>query len=407
MDPKDIDKPTDKIEDKQESGASVRESILSAVKEHAPQDNDRQERDDTKEIKSERDSNEFRDSKQSSDLAEQKSEKEDSKIDAKVEKDRAEDKIEVVEDKAPSILPKELQAAWKDLSPDVKNYVTKTQKELADIKAESGRKAQHYKEIDAAIAPYSQAIQNWGVTPGQTVDRLFKWMDALTGPHKYHYIQQLAYDFGMDLDALYAQKYAQQQQQADPTATADQNIQPQQDYVDPRVAQAIEAMYSEVTQLKNAHVQQKQSAAANHVETWAGAQPDGSYKNKPYFPQVRQIMYSLLASGAVPLVNGNLDLDTAYEHACYSNPEIRQALLAQQAKSEQDKAEEARKKKVAEDQARVTRAKSANQSLKPSSPSGNATSVDANGRVRDNRTGQFKPASVKESLIQSIRELNS
>lgn len=414
-------------EDKQteQRGGSIRDAIKAAVEEHTQEGNNEikertsrasDDSDRVRDTKSTDKSDEVeQSSKDKSEVREQRTEtvskqKDDKEVAEQVQEVK-EVKAEQVEDKAPSILPKEVQAAWGSIPADVKNYVTKTQKELADIKAESGRKAQHYKEIDAAIAPYTQAIQSWGATPAQTVDRLFKWMDCLTGPHKYHYIQELAYNFGIDLDGLYAQKYAgqpqQQQTQEQNNQQNNQQTQQQQDYVDPRVAQAIEAMYEEVNQLKSTQVQQRQNSAANYVESWAGLQPDGTYKNKPYFSQVRQLMYGLLANGAVPLVNGQLDLDTAYENACYSNPEVRQLLLAQQAEDKQQKAIETRAKKDAEEKAKVARAKSANFSLKTASPSGNSSSVDANGRVRDNKTGQYKSTSVRDSIYAAMREVDN
>lgn len=419
----DENKQISEKEDKhtEQRGGSVRDAIRAAVEEHTQEDNNKEEiqsKDNKKEVEYE-ERDELQDSKTEDNVVETKlkdkdkvQRETDGKREDKTEKIQEVKTEEVKEDKAPSILPKELQGAWKDLSPDVRNYVTKTQKELADIKAETGRKAQHYKELDAAIAPYSQAIQSWGATPAQTVDRLFKWMDCLTGPHKYHYIQELAHNFGIDLDGLYAQKYAgNQSQQQQPQNNQEQNQSnqqtQQQDYIDPRIAEAFQSMYDEVYQLKNSQAQQKQNLAANYVESWAGLQPDGSYKNKPYFPQVRQLMYSLLANGAVPLVNEQLDLDTAYENACYSNPEVRQLLLAQQAEEKQQKAIEVRAKKDAEEKAKVARAKSANFSLKTTSPSGNAFNVDTNGRLRDIKTGKFVNSSVRDSIYAAMREVNN
>jgi hypothetical protein len=367
-----------------EGPVSVRESILEAVKEHTESDSVSKDK-NIENIKGEGTDTKVEgpDGKVESEIVETDESDKAKKVAA--EKEDKEDK----EDKAPSILPKEIQSDWASLPSATKTYVSKVQKELADAKANLGR----HKDMDAAIAPFLPAIQQWGATPAQTVSALFQWMDALSGPNKVSAIEQLAYNFGMDLAEIYAPI-----EQADNT-NQNQNQNQNQDYreMDPRWADTIGSMYQEVSQLKQQQEKARWDNTANYINNWAGLQTDGSFKNKPHFNEVRQVMFSLLSTGAIPLVNGQLDLDTAYDHACYSVPEVRQALMAEQQKATQEAEKAAKAKKAAEDRARVAKARSLDMGLKPTSPTDNAANNSKpNGKV-----------SVRESIRQAMSELNN
>ena len=79
-------------------------------------------------------------------------------------------------------------------------------------------------------------------------------------------------------------------------------------------------------------------------------------------------MAQLIQSGAVPLKDGQVDLDGAYDMALYANPEIRaQVLAAQEAeKAKQLKAKQEAAKKAQE--AEVAKARKAGVSLGGGAP---------------------------------------
>jgi hypothetical protein len=108
-------------------------------------------------------------------------------------------------------------------------------------------------------------------------------------------------------------------------------------------------------------------------------------------------MYQLMQSGAVPLKDGNLDLDGAYEAACKLNPEVS-ALIQQEAraKEEREKAEKATKDAQLA-KARLAKARNAGSGLKPASPSMPVSQVKGNA-------SQNKNVSVRDSIKLALQE---
>lgn len=405
-------------QEQRQERVSVRDSINAAIEEHSEieskqQDKDIEEKEDKKEKKLKKDDDtevvdttsededKIKKEKKIKDknLIEEASEEQDKEI-----QEQKEPKVA----KAPAGLPKDIKDTWATLPPNVQQFVTRINKESADQKAAHGRDIARYKEMDAAIAPYLPSIQQLGVTPAQTVDRLFQWMNALAGPSKYQAIQQLAGDFGIDLQAMYMPKQNQQQnqnqQQQDNTQQQEQ--QDQVSNTDPRLVEALQAMYDKIYGLEENTMRQREQVAAQSVNNWAGLQQDGTYKNKPYFPQVRQMMFTLLSSGSIPTINGNLDLDAAYDQACYAIPEIRQLIMDEQEETKQAKLEEARQKKALADKAKLSKAKSLNVSLKPASPTGNFNGANIGANIGANKQRNAKgPTSVRDSILSAVREV--
>lgn len=408
----------EKLENKDHTGGneqeraepeSVRDSIRAAIEEHQDDSSENRTEKETKVEKETQENKQDTKSDESTVSDDKRQSKQSGDSSSRLPDDTGEISKEVEakpdkEAKAPSILPKEIQDNWNNIPEPARAHFTKVQKELADTKADLGRRTAHYKDLDEAIAPYADSIKQMGVTPAQTISRLFQWMNELSGPNKLDVIHQLARNFGMDLEGFYADVYSQggqQQQQLQQTQQTQQGQQQQdqQYYTDPRLAEAVYGLNEELNQLKRNQDVQRQNSAAATVNTWAGLQADGSYSKKPHFAQVRQLMFSLLSSGAVPLVNGNLDLDAAYEQACYSHPEIRQELLAQQEQEKQASLKAAAEKKAAEDRAKVAKANSLNASLRPSSP--------PNGVIGNNASKVNKGNSVRDSIINAMREVNN
>ncbi len=378
---------------------SVRDSIRSALKEHAEDDADDK---DDKEIKATPEKKKpvkaSKDDNDEEDAGDDDTSKKDKKEPVVKEPKDTTEKVETVEkkEKAPASLPKEVTAEWDKLPSNVQTYLTKAQKDLTDTKSMLGRIQSQSREMDQVIAQYEPSIRQLGVTPAQTVDRLFQWMNGLSGPHKVSVARQLLQNFGIDLN--------QQQQQQD-VQDNQQQQQQQQQYapLDPQYAETLNSLHSEVNALKTQQQQARERNAAETVNSWAGLQADGTYKNKPHYDKVRQSMFSLMASGAVPMIkdsygNDRLDLDGAYEAACYANAEVRAALeqeKQEQLKEQQTKDAEAKKQREKD---KVLAARKASGSIRPGAPaalpnSNPAPKKGANGTV-----------SVRDSIKHAIRE---
>lgn len=288
-----------------------------------------------------------------------------------------------VKEKAPSGLAKEVTDNWDKLPSEIRQYITRTQKEYSDTKAALGRREAQSRDMDTVLQTYEPAIRQLGVTPAQTVDRLFQWMNALAGPHKVQAAQQLLKDFGISLN-----------QQAD---NFDPNFDPTKQTVvtDPKVAQlesTVQNLIAHQTEQQKRQEAEKAQAALETVNTWAGLQGDGTYKSKPHFESVRGLMFNLIQTGVVPLLNGRLDLDGAYEQACYAHPQIRAELEKEKAVA---KAKEAASRSAKE----VEKAKKAGISLKGVSPSvvsDNKQPRKANGSV-----------SVRDSIVSAVQEVRT
>jgi hypothetical protein len=96
-------------------------------------------------------------------------------------------------------------------------------------------------------------------------------------------------------------------------------------------------------------------------------------------------MASGIASGAVPLKNGAVDLDGAYQFACAADPEIREQLYAERSAAERKRQSE-----------QAERARRSSGSLAPFAPGSN------NAIGPKKRTGS---RSVRDSIADAMEEI--
>jgi hypothetical protein len=304
---------------------------------------------------------------------------------------------------APAAWPKEAKETWAALPPAVQAAVLKretdVQKGVDELKGK-------YAEIDGAIAPHIDAIRRHGHTPAQAVNQMFSWFHALAGNPDVAF-PALLRSFNFDPRRLVPQQQQQpvaqpgnQQPQAAAVGADGKPIAAAQpaDAVPPAVQNYINQITNKLSQLENAFSQkigaventfQQQSEAKTQevLMNWA--------KDKPHFEKVRVLMSQLIASGAVPLKDGRVDLDGAYDAAIYANPEVRGSLQAEQQKAAQAAQIAAAAKEKAAQQAAADKARKTNVSLAPSAP-GQAPAPKAK-----------KGRSVRESLKDAMEELNA
>jgi hypothetical protein len=273
------------------------------------------------------------------------------------------------------------RATWDKLPEETKQAVLKREQDVIQgFNQFRQQYANFYGEIDQAIAPYAQEIQRFGKTPGQAVAQLFSWFDVLAkDPDRafpallksYRYDpRRLAAAYGYTLNG---RNLTPNQQQA-------VNRQQFQNYINSQVQQAMQPWQQQQQQQQaawRAYAEKQQTDRTNEMlQLWA--------RDKPHFEVVRYTMGQMLSvdpetgESLIPLKNGKVDLDGAYEAACRFH-KVHERAQAQRAA--------------------VNRARRAGSSLSPASPGGNF-------RARSDRA-KPKGMSVRESLNQAIDEMRN
>lgn len=252
---------------------------------------------------------------------------------------------------------------------------------------------QKYNEVDQALAPHMPAIQQHGHTPAQAITQLFAWFDAL-GKNPQVAFPALASSFGYDLRQFIPQHQRPPQQQPPQAQGQPQEGQPnpqqqQRPTMDPRFLQWNNQQLQELRQrqaaFEEAIQRQNQAKTEETLAVWSNG--------KPYFEQVREKMAYLIGSGSIPLKDGRVDLDRAYDEACWAIPEVRADLQHQAASAARAKAEAKRaaeRKAQAEQAQKAIRAATSVPLNAPGVPG-----VKTNGQAR-------KGKSVRQTLDEAV-----
>jgi hypothetical protein len=289
---------------------------------------------------------------------------------------------------APEGFSKEAKAEWAKTPPAVQAAVAKREADMAKGVEELKGK---YKDIDTALQPHVEAIRRTGHSPAEAVSQLFAWFQALSG-NPVAAFPALAKSFNMDLGAIL--QAAQSQQQPQPQ----QGQQPAGD-VPPAMQKYINDMQQELgllkqqfgqelTGLKSTFQQQSEAKTQEILTNWS--------KDKPHFEAVRGLMAQFIQSGAVPLKNGQVDLDGAYDMAIYASPDVRtQVLTAQQEAAKKAAAAKVEAERKAQ-QAQADKARKAGVSV-----GGGAPGVP--GAPSGKPTGKRK--TVRESIMEAREQL--
>jgi len=296
-------------------------------------------------------------------------------------KDTAQKKEPSTTTAAPVSWSKEAKAQWNTLPPDIQAAINKREKEASDGFKDYGEKTKRLKELETVLAPRQEAIRNFGVSEAQTVDRLFQWMEALANPNKQYAAQQLMLlgkNFGITLPANNA---ATQQQQEGGVEIPE----PLRNFME-NINTKVETLEQQRQREAYDRQQSEQQGAKDYLNNWA--------KDKPHYEKVKTVMYGLLNSGAIPLKDGALDLDSAYNQAVYANPEVRELVMQEEANQKAAKEEQKRK------DAELVRLKKLNAAKKASTLSNRAPSGNAGQQKQ-----QTRAQSVRESIAAARREV--
>lgn len=298
---------------------------------------------------------------------------------------------------APESLPKEAKAEWDKTPPAVQAAFVKREQDMA---AGVEQLKQRYTLIDQAIAPHNDALRQMNATPADAVNRMFLWFKALAGKPADAF-PALAQSMGVDWKTLIG---GQQQQPGAPepaanTAGAPEIPEPVKAYVgqlEQRLqqlttyVQQVDGRFGNVEQNINT---QNQARTEENLNLWS--------KDKTYFDEVRIDMAKLIETGVVPLKNGQVDLDTAYERAIYFNPEVRAKVLAEQQQANVQVQQQSRQAATTAQQTQVNKSRKAGVSL-PASTTPGSTNGSLGGAAKK-KPGE--KLSVRDSLKAAVAQL--
>ena len=393
------------IEGDVEQPLSIRDSIKSAIKESAEID----DLEDTKPVKAKKEE-EFPDIEDIDPIDPPKKAKEELE-DEPVDKDPIEDEpvseedepgkeasAETEEDtsdeqpkkKEKIVAPDnwKTEAEWEKVPVSVQKRIAKREEEFQNGIKQYSDKAKVFDEYEQAVGPRRQAMAAIGVTPQQVVSRALEWMDALGHPDpniKGNAFRLLAQNYGVNLASLGVAEQTGESFRVGGDVNPDMQA----------IIHAVRSEVSSLTQETRAQLQAVQAQREQEANHAAQAYLAEWAKEKAHFNTVKDRMGELLRSGAIPMKDGQLDLDKAYDLACYENAEVRQ--LQQLAKArEAKKMAEARKAK--EEKARkeqIEKAKGARGSLSPNSASSPTVSSKPNG----------VGLSIRETIDKSIQQV--
>lgn len=290
---------------------------------------------------------------------------------------------------APEGFSKEAKAEWEKTPAKVQEAVLKRENDMAQgVAALKGR----YTDLDQALQPHMEAIRRHGHTPAQAVNQLFSWFQALAQNPKVAF-PALAKSFNMDLNALVGpagqpQPGTEGQQ---PVGAIPPELQKYITDMQQEVLNLKQAFGQEVNGLKSTFQQQSEAKTQEILTNWS--------KDKPHFDAVRGLMANLIASGAIPLKEGQVDLDGAYEMAIYANPDVRTQVLTAQ----QDAAKKAADAKIAAE--KVAQQTQADKARKAAVSVGGGAPGAPGGNIAGKPLAKRK--SVRESIMEAREELQN
>jgi hypothetical protein len=269
-------------------------------------------------------------------------------------------------DGPPAAFAKEAKAEWANTPTAVQQAVLRREQDVA--KGVEALKAK-YKAMDDVMAPHLETIRAFGHQPHEAVHQLWAWHSHI-GNNPVQGLIDLGRSYGVDI------KLAQPHQQA--ATTGDPAFDRMINQALQRQAADQQRYTNEVSALRQQLDSQQQYQVNQIIQNWA--------RDKPHFEAVRATMGRTIASGQVPLKNGEVDLDAAYAFACRAHPEISEQMFAERAAAE---------KRASSDAAK--RARQASASLRPTSP----------GSISGGAKPKSGGRSVRESIRDSIEELRA
>jgi hypothetical protein len=200
------------------------------------------------------------------------------------------------ERKAPSSWKKDYWEDFNKLDPRVAEYINQRESQFASGVSVYKDNWERAKPLQDAIAPFVQDFQAAGVTPEQGIAKLAAAHQNIvraSPEQKVQIFQRLAQEYGVTLSAVQSGQ-----------------VDPMMQYVAP-LQERINQLSGQLNSWEQQKQQQEQTSLQAEITAFAA--------ENEHFEAVKEAMSGLLQSGLAK------DLKSAYEHAVWTNPELRQS----------------------------------------------------------------------------------
>jgi hypothetical protein len=287
----------------------------------------------------------------------------------------------------PPSLPAAVKAKWSDLEPEVQQAFAKLEDTVQTAKAEWGRKGERLNRYDEILGPHLDRWRLAGLDEFSGVQSLLA-AQQLLDRNPVEGIIQIARSYGYTPQHL-VQAFGLPQTSAPQPGAEGHTAPTAQPDLQAALRPLVEPLMSEVQTLKQ-HLEGERSTAAQRTVEEFASRPENKY-----FENVREDVAILLETGRART------LQEAYDHACWLNPEVRAALLAEQSRETQRAAQTAEAERKAQEQARA-RAKAQTATAAAGSVTGSPTPglAPAQGRSTGNLRDDLLAA--KQELSQQV-----
>lgn len=231
------------------------------------------------------------------------------------------------------------KAIYATLPEVARKEIAKREQDYARGIQQHAEAAKGYQTLMSEFQPYQAMIRAEGGTEAGAIRDLLKTAYQLrtgTPQSRGALIMQVAQQFGADLSQFMGQQTEQ---------PAGQDMNQVQQFVQQLVSPHLQKIQQ--WERQQADTQQKQAQQMEHeiqsqiTAFQSATNEDGSPKHL-YFENVRPLMSAFFANGQAK------DLEQAYEMACFANPEVRAALIADQQRTADAKRLEEAKRKAGE-----------------------------------------------------------
>jgi len=225
--------------------------------------------------------------------------------------------------RAPNAWSAPAKAKWASLDPDIRAEIAKREGEMQQGVAAVQARLEEHNRWEALISPHAESWAMRGMDKHQAVQALIA-AQSILDRDPVNGLLQIARSYGVNLQQL-------------ASGLGPQNgAQPP---LDPRVAQ----LYSQVSTLQQTLAQQQQAAEqARRGSLNSEIQKFADDPKNTYFSNVKDRMAALLGAGQAS------DLADAYDKACWSDPDIRKLILAEQSKTDQASQQQAARAKTSD-----------------------------------------------------------
>lgn len=227
----------------------------------------------------------------------------------------------------------ELGAKWAAVDPDIRAEIAKRENDMFKGLEQYKGAAHFAKEVSTALAPMQQLLQQHNVPASVFIGELVKTHTALadaraTPEQKLAFATKFLGNYGIDISKAAAAP-------GDDTGA----------YVDPEVKslrEQLTALQSRLDRDDSTKATQVRTSIANEVQAFAEDPAN------QYFDDVADDIAMIIRGSG-----GNIDVKTAYDRACWANPEVRAKLIAAQQSTAVEEARKAEEKRAADAAAAV------------------------------------------------------